>query len=468
MTDDGGPGGPSMPTSQSTQPGAQEQPEPSASDLPAGPDPAAPDVSPASAELPEPDPGPEHAAELPQPETGPAPGAAVALLPPPPPGREPPPGHHPPPSPAFVPPPPPSFAPAWGFGGYAPAVAPAPVPLPPPTAETLAIPLGPRKLVGVSLDLLTRPDSGLRSASFYIGLILLVTVGPVVALFGIAVASGGTDSYFGSARPEAPPAWLGWLFLALVPAFLGFLAASVEARTLAAAVIAGRAEGRPLRLRESIAVARARFWSVLAAVILLGILSFVIEYILTEALSVELGSVDAIAYAVSVTVGVVVGTPFIYTTAGIVLGEAGTVEALRRSISLARARKRLAVVVTLFSVLAGLVVQFGLGIALDTISRVLSGAGLVDHFPAPLVVPLAAAMVFAYGTLVLLTEAIAAAPAVHAFVALTHYTGGLEQGRRQPLSVRHAWDPWFTPGLAGVTILGLVALVAGILSLPWG
>ena len=44
-------------------------------------------------------------------------------------------------------------------------------------------------------------------------------------------------------------------------------------------------------------------------------------------------------------------------------------------------------------------------------------------------VPIAAMLVFAIGTLTFLVEAIAAAPAVHAFAALTHYTHGLEVGR---------------------------------------
>ena len=409
------------------------------------------------------EPAPEPA-EPPAPVV-PAPPPSPPMLPPPAPRRL------PPPPPAFAPPPPPAFAVPDPSGAFAPRPG-TPVALPAPTAETLAIPLGPRKLVGTSLDLLTRPDSGLRAASFYIGLILLVTLGPAVGLFGLVTATGAV-TYF---DPEplraysAPPAWFWWLLLALIPAFLGFIAVSVEAKALATAVIGGRAEGRPLRLRESIAVTRARFWSMLWAGALVGIVSFGIEVLISFLLALAFRKAEALSaldYIVSVAVGVVVGTPFIYAPAGIILGEAGVAEALRRSIRLARARKQLAVVVTLFSVLAGLVVQFGLSVAADTVVRVLSGAGLTEHFPAPLVVPLAAALVFAYGTLVFLTEAIAAAPAVHAFVALTHYTGGLERGRREPLPVRHVWDPWVTKGLGATAALALASLLFGLLSLPW-
>jgi len=360
------------------------------------------------------------------------------------------------------------------YGAYATSPA-ARVALPAPTPEALAIPLGPRKLVGMSLDLLTRPDSGLRAASFYIGFMLLLTLGPAVALFGLVMATGnggafGSDFGASSAADRQSPTWVLWLLLAMIPAFLGFLAVSVEAKALATAVIAGRAEGRPLHLGESIAVTRARFWSVLWAGVLVGILSLAVQFGITFVLALVLRKAEALSaldYVVSVVVGVVVGTPFIYAPAGIILGEAGATEALRRSIRLARARKQLAVVVTLFSVLAGLVVQFGLSVAADTVVRVLSGAGLADHFPAALVVPLAAALVFAYGTLVLLTEAIAAAPAVHAFVALTHYTGGLERGRREPIPVRHVWDPWMTKGLAATAAVAILSLVFGLLSLPW-
>jgi hypothetical protein len=152
--------------------------------------------------------------------------------------------------------------------------------------------------------------------------------------------------------------------------------------------------------------------------------------------------------------------------AGIVLGEVGAVDAIGRSVRLVVLRKRLAVVVTLFSVLGQFIVLFGLSIGIDTVARILTGTGLVDDFPRMLVVPIVAALVFALGTLTFLVEAIAAAPAVHAFAALTHYTHGLEFGREHPAPSRNAFQPWFTKGLGAGAILALVALVLGVLALP--
>jgi hypothetical protein len=336
-------------------------------------------------------------------------------------------------------------------------------PTPPVTEAVLAIPLGTRQLVAVSLDLLTRSDAGLRSASFYIGLMLLLTVAPVVILFALVWLTLGEDAFrFGFELPR----WYGWLVLAALPATAGYLVASVEATALATAVIGGRAEGRPLRLRESIAVVRRRFWSVLGAQLVVGIVTSIASFAVTSTTDALIGPVDAVDFGISLVVGLVVGAPFVYVTAGVIIGEVGVVQAIRRSIRLVVARKRLAVVVTLFGVLSQFIVVFGLGAGLDTVFRLAIGAGLEDTFPPVLAVPIAAALMFALGTLTFLVAAIAAAPAVHAFAALTHYTRGLEVGRRQPLRGRRPWDPYLTPGLAIGAAIALVALLGGISTLP--
>jgi hypothetical protein len=343
----------------------------------------------------------------------------------------------------------------------APALASAAVPV--VSDAVLAIPLGTRRLIATSLDLLTRPDAGLRSASFYIGLVVLLTVGPAVVLLALAWLTLGDAAFAPSIEPRP---WAGWLGLAAIPAGLGYLAASVDARALASAVIGGRAEGRPLRLRESIAVVRRRFWRVLAAQVLVGIVTSIASFVASQVVDGVIGTVDAVDFGVSLLVGVVAGAPFVYVTAGIVIGEVGVLESIRRSIRLVVARRQLAVVVAAFTVLSQFIVVLGLSVGLDAVARIAIGAGLQDAFPAALAIPIGAALVFALGTLVFLVEAIAAAPAVYAFAALTHYTRGLELGRREPLRARHAWDPWITPGLAAGAAIALLGLLGGILSLP--
>jgi hypothetical protein len=342
------------------------------------------------------------------------------------------------------------------------------------TDAVLRIPLGIRALLRQSLDLLTRRDAGLRGASFYIGFIVLLTVGPMIVVAGLALTDptltdpAVTDPAFEVQfeNPYAPyEAWFGWLLLAIVPGLLGYLVAGVEARSLATAVIGGRVEGRPLRLRESIALARARFWQMLGAQVLIGILAAGVTWVVQIALWLTLGPVSEAAFGISLFVTFLLTVPFVYVPAGIVLGEVNMFDAIGRSWRLVRRRWRLAIVVALFSVIGQFVVLFGLSAGLDIVARVLIGTGVVESFPRPLVVPVAAIFAFAIGTLMFLVETIAAAPAVHAFAALTHYTRGLQDGRDAPVRGTGLFSPWMTPGLAAGTLIGLLALVGAVLSL---
>jgi hypothetical protein len=338
--------------------------------------------------------------------------------------------------------------------------------IPPVSAAVLAIPLGTRELVRQALDLLTRRDAGLRGASFYIGFVFLVTVTPLVIILGLALTLPGLSALAADRVYGEPMVWPAWMLLASVPALLGYVAAGTDARSMATAVIGGRLEGRPLRLHESIALARRRFWSVLGAQILIGVITLIASWTSQLLVVVVLRNGGELTFGVSLVVSVVVGAPFVYVPAGIILGEVSAMEAIARSFRLVWLRKRLAVVVTLFGVLSQFIVLFGLSTGIDIISRLVIGAGLVEAFPRPLVVPIAAALVFALGTLTFLVEAIAAAPAVHAFAALTHYTHGLEAGRLEPIAGRRLWNPWMTPGLFLGAVIGLLTLVGAVLSFP--
>ena len=331
-------------------------------------------------------------------------------------------------------------------------------------AEVLAIPSDTRSLVGRSLDLVFRGDAGLRLPSFYIGFIVLATVAPFVALLGLQAASG--HPLF---DPESPPTPVdGWIALAAIPAILGYAVASVEARTLATAVVGGRMEGRALGLPASIAIARKRFWRMFLAQAVVTILTLIVATIVTLIVDfglLDVGPVELIDVGISLLVGLVVALPFAYVPAGLVLGEVGLVEAISRSIRLVRLRGALAVVLALFGSAPQILIGLGLGTSLDLLVRVAGGPDGLETFPLALVIPVAAVLSFAVGTLVFIAEAFAASPAVHAFASLTHYTHGLEVGRAAPVDVRRVWAPWFTPGLALIALVAVLALVGGVLAL---
>jgi hypothetical protein len=337
-------------------------------------------------------------------------------------------------------------------------------PPPPVPSAVLDIPTAIRPLVGRSMDLLFRPDSGLRRPSLYIGVVVLLTVAPLAALLGLQALSGAP-----LLDPLAPPTPVdGWIALASLSGFLGYLAASVEARTLATAVVAGRVEDRPLALPESISIARRRFWRMFGVQLVVGVLVLVIATIVTLVVDVallEVGPIELIDVGISLVAGVALAYPFVYAPAGVVLGEVGVVEALARSVRLVRLRPRLAVVLTLFGAAPQLLIAIGFGAAIDILIRLAGGVDALERFPAPLVIPVAAALSFAYGTLMLLAEAVAASPAVHAFASLTHYTRGLDVGRGAPADVRRPWAPWLTPGLAVGAGIAMLALVGGVLAL---
>ena len=168
-----------------------------------------------------------------------------------------------------------------------------------------------------------------------------------------------------------------------------------------------------------------------------GILSTLVQLVFVFVL----GSREEINFGVSLVVGTLVGAPFAYVVAGIVLGEVGVFESIQRSFRLARSRWRLALVVALFGIASQFIVLFGVSIGGDVVVRVVDGTGIADSFPPPLVIPLVAALVFAFGTLLFLVEAITAAPAVFAFEALTHYTHGLEAGPRATRARRQHLEP---------------------------
>ena len=155
---------------------------------------------------------------------------------------------------------------------------------------------------------------------------------------------------------------------------------------------------------------------------------------------------------------------------GIVLGDVGAMESIRRSIRLARARFRLAVVASLFSVVAQFILR---------VRRV--GRDRPGH-PGARAVPLRARAgrhvqrgrlprwsrrgttigIFAYWTLTFTVSALTSGPQVVAFLGLTGYSRGLDGARDaapgEPARPAPIWMT--TPMLVGAAIAAVAAVIA--------
>ena len=298
-----------------------------------------------------------------------------------------------------------------------------------------------RQVVGRGLQLAYDSTRDIRRASLYIGLLLLAVLGPLAVLFVVDLPRLGDLATFTGDTNATDPAAIAASRL-LVPlvfggfaAFIGAIAVSFDGQLLVVALLASRAVGRPLTLRESLQRARQVFWRYAFAAFIVGAISIGIS----SAIGYSMGTLGQPrtfgASLLSTLVSATVNLPFGYILAATVIGDVNGAVALSRSIVLARARPRLALAVAAFAFLAGAIQTFGLGAALDVaaeVGQVLhldldpSGSGIL------LLVPLLAVALVALGSLTVTVGAIAAAPQVAAFLGLTHYAAGLDLARVAP------------------------------------
>ncbi|HEY7522446.1 MAG TPA: hypothetical protein VH720_02145 [Candidatus Limnocylindrales bacterium] len=338
-------------------------------------------------------------------------------------------------------------------------------PLPP----SIAVP-GFRDGIGRSLDLALQATDRLRPASIYIGLLLLAIAAPVILQllvlltnhpeFGDAIVAAATNEDLALDEQMR----LGEWFLGLVPgiwiALVGLVALSIDGQVIAILLLGGRLIERPVPLRHAVGFARRRFWAVLRAGLLIGLPTVVLEWLLTEAFGPVLGPGTDATVLLASTLATFALLPFVYTTVGVVLGEVNAVEAARRSIRLEVARHRLAVLIAAVGVGVGAIQVFALGSGADVLARIGVGLGLgFDRGPvaAFATVALIMAAIVALGSLTFTVTAIAAAPQVIGFLALTAYRGAIDRAA-QPEGGRPV--PWISaPMLGGAAIAALIALV---------
>jgi len=328
---------------------------------------------------------------------------------------------------------------------------------------------GPRRVVIHGLQLASAGSAELRRASLYIGLLSLGLLGPTL-IYGLAVLVHfrvtDVQSFDGLFRNRSMlGAFLAFEALA-GGAILGWVAVTIDGRLIAISLLAARAGDQAFTLREATIRARQAFWRVVGASFLVGIVSLVAQLIVLASLG-NLGGSNQGATLIATFIATLVVAPFGYVATGIVLGDVGATESIRRSVQLARARPTIAVVVALFAFVATALQTFALSAGLEVVVRIGQFLHLgVDAgwLPLALIVIGILAFVVALGSLVFTVSAIVVAPQVAAFLGLTFYSGGLDSARRAEAEARPKFR-WITrPMVALMAILALGAL-GGILSL---
>jgi hypothetical protein len=309
------------------------------------------------------------------------------------------------------------------------------VPVVPPAAPptpTPDIPLVPTpRLLAASFDLLGRSATDMRRASFYVGLIVLGTVGPLaLASWGLLVVetSTGFADFEDGIGTNAEVLFFGLGLLAVA----GLVVAWVESRSLAVTVLGGQMVERPVSTRRGLARSRRMFWSAILASFMAAIPVLFVQGVVSEALAPTFGQAVEASVITSTLVTALIGGPFAYVLAGVVLGDVNPFEALRRSFRVFRARKMAAAIVVVFETITALLVLFGISAGLDLVLRLFESLGLG---PEASTVGLAVttigvvAVTFAFGTLIFTVNAITVAPQVVMFLGLTHATLGLDRVR---------------------------------------
>jgi hypothetical protein len=314
------------------------------------------------------------------------------------------------------------------------------VPARPALTRTYELPTA-RRVVSAGLQLALASTVPIRGASIYIGLLFLGAFGPAVILFLVALARllndpesaallNGSNPFEALDNPALASPTLLIAVVATIGAFL-FIAISIDARAIAIAILGGASAERPISLPEAIARARQTFWRLLGATVLIGIASSVISLVVAWPFLRPFDSNQGVNFIASM-IATLALSPFAYASAGIVLGDVDAVESLRRSVRLFRAKPRIGLVVTLFTLVSAAIQTFALGAGLDVATRVADFFHIAEG-PASLILPgiLVLAFIVAFGSLTFTIAAIVVAPQVAAFLGLTFYAGGLDRARLQ-------------------------------------
>jgi len=291
-------------------------------------------------------------------------------------------------------------------------------------------------IVSRGLDLNVAASAEIRRASLYVGLLWLLSAGPIAAVvWAFSAHQGGFDWLRTLATGQELlliPVGSAFEWLSLVVVIVGFaclVSISLDAQLVATILIGAKATGRRLDLRAALALARLRYWRLVRATILvfaiLLVPRFVINRVVMNGQPVGTDAQDLVVTAINILLSV----PFAYVAAGIVLGAVGAWEAVRRSWRLARARLRLAFLIAIVNTAVSYIAGFALGAGADILGRLGTAFGIGLTMGPIQIVVLAAIVAFAIvsiGSLVMTVDALTVGPQIVAFLGMTGYANGLD------------------------------------------
>ena len=329
-----------------------------------------------------------------------------------------------------------------------------------------------------SFDLLTQARTRLRNTSLYVGLLGLLSMGPAILVLLAAAPALGQLLAAGRAGPTAralvASTLPGWAIASIYLVIVAAIAVGLEAQILGVAILGGVRIGRPLTVREAVRRSRAVFWRVVRATAIVAFVAAIAGAALSALFRAAFGAdSETASVGPNLLVGLVTA-PFVYVVSGIVLGNVGAREALRRSVRLARARFRLAVLASVFAVIAQYLLLFGALAGADIVSRMLvpfqgqlSGLDVTSRAGFVVVGAGVLVAVFAYWTLSFTIGAMTSAPAVVAFLGLTGYSGGLDVARDiEPGEPPRKPASWLSRPMRLGMVIGLIGLAATMAAWP--
>jgi hypothetical protein len=330
----------------------------------------------------------------------------------------------------------------WVLPG--PAIASAETPVPTAAAPAAAEPVtalvvpGTLAIVGRGLDLNVAASGRIRRASVYIGLMWLLSAGPIAAVsLAFSARQGGFEwlRRLDSGRLHLVPVgpYFELLFLVVVLVGIGCLVLlSVDAQLLATILIGAEAAGRRIELGDALRLGRMTFWRFVRVSILVGFI-LLIPRVVVNVLVLGGRPVGSDAQTLTQTVvNIILSAPFAYVATGIVLGGVTARESVRRSWMLARFRWRLAFLIAIVNAAVAYIASFALGAGADILVRLGTLFGLGTTMGQLQLIVLGAIVALAIvsiGSLVMTIAALTVAPQVVAFLGLTGYSAGLDASR---------------------------------------